>query len=57
MSIFTAAKLHNSARKAHHDGLRQRPADFVVNKRHLDVLTEADRAIVRQAAIDAGRRW
>ena len=55
MSIFTAAKLHNSAQK-HITmwGYVNDPLIFVVNKDIWMSWTEGDRAIVRQAAIDAG---
>jgi TRAP-type C4-dicarboxylate transport system substrate-binding protein len=57
MSIFTAAKLHNSAQK-HITmwGYVNDPLIFVVNKDIWMSWTEADRAIVRQAAIDAGKQ-
>ena len=57
MSIFTAAKLHNSAQK-HITmwGYVNDPLIFVVNKEVWMSWTEADRAIVRQAALDAGRQ-
>ena len=57
LSIFTAAKLHNSAQK-HITmwGYVNDPLIFVVNKEVWMSWTEADRAIVRQAAIDAGRQ-
>ena len=57
LSIFTAAKLHNSAQK-HITmwGYVNDPLIFVVNKEVWMSWTEADRAIVRQAAVDAGRQ-
>lgn len=57
MSIFTAAKLHNSAQK-HITmwGYVNDPLIFVVNKEVWMSWTEADRAIVRQAALDAGKQ-
>ena len=57
MSIFTAAKLHNSAQK-HITmwGYVNDPLIFVVNKDIWMSWTEGDRAIVRQAAIDAGKQ-
>ena len=57
MSIFTAAKLHNSAQK-HITmwGYVNDPLIFVVNKEVWMSWTEADRAIVRQAAVDAGKQ-
>lgn len=57
MSIFTAAKLHNSAQK-HITmwGYVNDPLIFVVNRDIWMSWTEADRAIVRQAAIDAGKQ-
>jgi tripartite ATP-independent transporter DctP family solute receptor len=57
MSIFIAAKLYNSAQK-HITmwGYVNDPLIFVVNKDIWMSWTEADRAIVRQAAIDAGRQ-
>jgi len=57
MSIFTVAKLHNSAQK-HITmwGYVNDPLIFVVNKDIWMSWTEGDRAIVRQAAIDAGKQ-
>lgn len=57
LSIFTAAKLHNSAQK-HITmwGAVSDPLIFVVNKEIWTSWTEADRAIVRQAAVDAGKQ-
>ena len=57
LSIFTAAKLHNSAQK-HITmwGSVSDPLIFVVNKEIWTSWTEADRAIVRQAAVDAGKQ-
>ena len=57
MSIFTAAKLHNSAQK-HITmwGYVNDPLIFIVNKEVWMSWTEADRAIVRQAAVDAGKQ-
>ena len=57
LSIFTAAKLHNVAQK--HITLWGYVADpliFVVNKEIWSTWTPADQAIVRQAAIDAGKQ-
>ena len=57
MSIFTAAKLHNSAQKyITMWGYVNDPLIFVVNKEVWMSWTEADRAIVRQAALDAGKQ-
>ena len=57
MSIFTAAKLHNSAQKyITMWGYVNDPLIFVVNKEVWMSWTEADRAIVRQAAVDAGKQ-
>ena len=57
MSIFTAAKLHNSAQK-HITmwGYVNDPLIFVVNKEVWMSWTEVDRTIVRQAAVDAGKQ-
>jgi len=56
MSIFTAAKLHNVGQKnVTMWGYVADPLVFVVNKEVWASWTEADRAIVRQAAIDAGK--
>ena len=57
LSIFTAAKLHNVAQK--HITLWGYVADpliFVVNKEIWASWTPADQAIVRQAAVDAGKQ-
>ncbi|MCB8747142.1 DctP family TRAP transporter solute-binding subunit [Rhodoferax sp. U2-2l] len=57
LSIFTAAKLHNVAQK--HITLWGYVADpliFVVNKEVWASWTPADQAIVRQAAVDAGKQ-
>ena len=55
MAIFTAAKLHSVGQK-HLTmwGYVADPLIFVVNKEVWNSWTEADRAIVKQAAIDAG---
>ena len=57
MSIFTVAKLHTLAQK-HITmwGYVADPLIFVVNKEIWASWTEADRAIVKQAAIDAGKQ-
>ncbi len=56
MSIFTAAKLHTVGQKnLTMWGYVADPLIFVVNKEVWASWTEADRAIVRQAAIDAGK--
>lgn len=57
LSIFTAAKLHNVAQK-HITmwGYVNDPLIFVVNKEVWASWTEADREIVRQAAIEAGKQ-
>ena len=57
LSIFTAAKLHNVAQK-HITmwGYVSDPLIFVVNKEVWSAWTAADRDIVRQAAIDAGKQ-
>ncbi|MDI1245587.1 MAG: DctP family TRAP transporter solute-binding subunit [Rhodoferax sp.] len=57
LSIFTAAKLHNVSQK--HVTLWGYVADpliFVVNKEIWSSWTPADQAIVRQAAIEAGKQ-
>ncbi|MDP1530087.1 DctP family TRAP transporter solute-binding subunit [Rhodoferax sp.] len=57
LSIFTAAKLHNVSQK--HVTLWGYVADpliFVVNKEIWASWTPADQAIVRQAALDAGKQ-
>ncbi|MFM7533399.1 MAG: DctP family TRAP transporter solute-binding subunit [Rubrivivax sp.] len=57
MSIFTAAKLHTVGQKnVTMWGYVADPLIFVVNKEVWASWTEADRAIVRQAAIDAGKQ-
>ena len=57
MSIFTAAKLHTVGQKnVTMWGYVADPLVFVVNKEVWASWTEADRAIVRQAAIDAGKQ-
>ena len=57
MSIFTAAKLHNSAQKyITMWGYVNDPLIFVVNKEVWMSWTEVDRTIVRQAAVDAGKQ-
>ena len=56
MSIFTAAKLHNVGQKnVTMWGYMADPLIFVVNKEFWASWTPADQAIVRQAAIDAGK--
>jgi TRAP-type transport system periplasmic protein len=57
LSIFTAAKLHNVG-QAHITmwGYVADPLIFVVNKEVWGSWSEADQAIVRQAAIDAGQQ-
>lgn len=57
MAIFTAAKLHSVGQK-HLTmwGYVADPLIFVVNKEVWNSWTEADRAIVKQAAIDAGQQ-
>jgi tripartite ATP-independent transporter DctP family solute receptor len=56
MSIFTAAKLQNVGQKnVTMWGYVADPLVFVVNKEIWDSWTPADQAIVRQAALDAGR--
>jgi len=57
LSIYLAAKLHNSAQK-HITmwGYVNDPLVFVVNKEVWNSWTEADRVIVRQAALDAGKQ-
>jgi tripartite ATP-independent transporter DctP family solute receptor len=57
MSIFTAAKLQNVGQKnVTMWGYVADPLIFVVNKEVWESWTPADREIVRQAAIDAGRQ-
>lgn len=57
MAIFTAAKLHSVGQK-HLTmwGYVADPLIFVVNKEVWSSWSEADRAIVKQAAIDAGKQ-
>jgi TRAP-type transport system periplasmic protein len=57
MAIFTAAKLHSVGQK-HITmwGYVADPLIFVVNKEIWNSWTEADRAIVKQAALDAGKQ-
>lgn len=56
MSIFTAAKLHTVGQKnVTMWGYVADPLVFVVNKEIWNSWTPADQAIVRQAAIDAGK--
>lgn len=57
MSVFTAAKLHTVAQK-HLTmwGYVADPLIFVANKEVWESWTPADREIVRQAAIDAGKQ-
>jgi len=57
LSIFTAAKLHNVAQKnITLWGYVADPLIFVVNKEVWASWTPADQAIVRQAAVDAGKQ-
>lgn len=57
MSIFTAAKLHTVGQKfVTMWGYVADPLIFVVNRQVWESWTPADREIVRQAAIDAGRQ-
>jgi TRAP-type C4-dicarboxylate transport system substrate-binding protein len=57
MSIFTAAKLHNVGQKnVTMWGYVADPLIFVVNKEVWASWTPADQAIVRQAAVDAGKQ-
>jgi len=57
LSIFTAAKLHNVAQKnITLWGYVADPLIFVVNKEVWASWTPADQAIVRQAALDAGKQ-
>ena len=57
MSIFTAAKLQNVGQKnVTMWGYVADPLIFVVNKEVWESWTSADREIVRQAAIDAGKQ-
>jgi len=57
MSIFTAAKLHTvGQRNVTLWNYVADPLIFVVNKQVWDSWTPADQAIVRQAAIDAGKQ-
>lgn len=57
MAIFTAAKLHNVGQKyITMWGYVADPLIFVVNKEIWNSWTEADRAIVKQAALDAGKQ-
>ena len=57
MAIFTAAKLHSVGQKyLTMWGYVADPLIFVVNKEVWNSWTEADRAIVKQAAIDAGKQ-
>jgi tripartite ATP-independent transporter DctP family solute receptor len=57
LAIFTAAKLHNVAQKhVTMWGYVADPLIFVVNKDIWASWTPADQAIVRQAAIDAGKQ-
>jgi tripartite ATP-independent transporter DctP family solute receptor len=57
LSIFTAAKLHNVAQKnITLWGYVADPLIFVVNKEVWAAWTPADQAIVRQAAVDAGKQ-
>jgi tripartite ATP-independent transporter DctP family solute receptor len=56
LSIFTAAKLHTVGQKyVTMWGYVADPLIFVVNKQVWESWTPADREIVRQAALDAGR--
>ena len=57
MSIFTAAKLHTVGQKnVTMWGYVADPLVFVVNKEVWNSWTPADREIVRQAAVDAGKQ-
>ena len=57
MSIFTAAKMHTVGQKFVTTwGYVADPLIFVVNKEVWESWTPADREIVRQAAIDAGKQ-
>ena len=57
LSIFTAAKLHNVSQKhVTMWGYVADPLIFVVNKEIWASWTSADQAIVRQAALDAGKQ-
>ena len=57
MSIFTAAKLHTVGQKfVTMWGYVADPLVFVVNKEVWETWTPADREIVKQAAIDAGKQ-
>lgn len=57
MAIYTAAKLHTVAQKhVTMWGYVSDPLIFVVNKEIWASWTEADRVIVKQAAIDAGKQ-
>ncbi|SFB67011.1 tripartite ATP-independent transporter solute receptor, DctP family [Polaromonas sp. OV174] len=57
MAIYTAAKLHTMAQKhVTMWGYVSDPLIFVVNKDIWASWTEADRAIVKQAAVDAGKQ-
>ncbi len=57
LSIFTAAKLHNVSQKyLTLWGYVADPLIFVVNKQVWNSWTPADRDIVRQAALDAGKQ-
>ena len=57
MSIFTAAKLHNVGQKnVTMWGYVADPLVFVVNKDIWASWTPADQAVVRQAALDAGKQ-
>lgn len=57
LSIFTAAKLHNVSQKhVTMWGYVADPLIFVVNKEIWSSWTPADQAIVRQAALDAGKQ-
>ena len=57
LSIFTAAKLHNVSQKhVTMWGYVADPLIFVVNKEIWGSWTPADQAIVRQAALDAGKQ-
>lgn len=57
MSIFTAAKLHNVGQKnVTMWGYVADPLVFVVNKEVWASWTPADQAVVRQAAVDAGKQ-
>ena len=56
IAVYQAAKLHTVGEAHHHVGLHLNdPLMFVVNKDIWNSWTPADREIVKQAAIDAGK--